>query len=549
MLVIMTIDLFYYAYAKKRLSFEFLILMNDPIETLRFIFRSFWMTLLLLPCLIYFLSKFCKPYFKLPNLSIQESSPFHSLLLMIVFIVISVFAIRGGWQGRPLKPIMAFQNDNLLLGHLGMNGFYNMLTTFYKSESYPIKENWKQDIVALRNMLGGGSDKFISEEYPFYRKLTLQGLPKKKNIVIIVMESWGFDDLGRSGNKKNVTPFFDQLSKKGLFFTEYYTPGSRTIQMLPAVVSSIPSLFGNIFTNSSYQHNRQKSLASILKDEGYSTFFIYAAKKNSMSFSSYANLVGFQKIISKEDFDLDEVEEDDVWGVYDEYAFQRFLEEIEEIKKTKKPFFGMIKTIHPHLPHSVPSHKKKDFPSNMSFHDDMRYTDLCLEEFLSEVRKKKYYRDTLFVITGDHAYGDKNTLAIHHAPLLFYAPSFIPPREDRLLASQLDIMPTILTILNLSTNHAAMGKSIWLRDENSQSSSWAIIDMGYTVGFMSGQYVLIHSREKVLSLYDFTSDYELTDNIIDRVDIKKTITKIKRQWDVYSSAVGFSIMNDQIVPP
>ena len=546
MIVIMIIDFFYYAYGHKRLSFEFFIFFNDPIEILRFIFKSFWMMLLLVPCIFYFLNKFCKRYFTLPSSNQQANSPLSSCLLMIILIVFSVFAIRGGWQGRPLKPIMAFQNDNLLLGHLGMNGLYNILTTLYKAESYPIKDNWQQNIKKLRNMLNGGSDIFMSEQYPFYRKSKFQGKPKKKNVVIIVMESWGYDDLGRSGNKKNITPFFDQLTKKGLFFNKHYTPGSRTIQMLPAVVSSIPSLFGNIFTTSSYQNNRQKSLANILKDEGYATFFIYAAKKNSMGFSSYATLTGFEQIISKENFNQKKVEMDGVWGVYDEYAFQRFL---KEANKAKKPFLGMIQTLHPHLPHSVPSHRKKDFSPNMSFYDDMRYTDFCLEQFFSEVQKKDYYHDTLFVITGDHAYGNKKTLAIHHTPLLFYAPSFISQGEDNLLSSQLDIMPTILEILNLSTNHASMGKSVWSRKQNNHHSDWALIDMDHVVGFMSGQYILIHSRDKALSLYDLILDHKLTHNLIDRVGIQKIKTKIKKQWDVYASAVGFSIMNDQIILP
>ncbi len=550
MLIIMTVDLIYYGYAHKRISFEFLIFFNDPIEISRFIFKSFWIIFLLIPFIFYFLNRTFKNYFILTNLNNQKCSLFNSLFLIIFIVIFSIFSIRGGWQGRPLKPIMAFQNANLPLGHLGMNGLYNILTTLYKSESYPIKDDWQKGTTILRNMLGGAHDKFISKEYPFYRRSKFKKQAKKRNIILIVMESWGYDDLGRSGNKKNVTPFFDQLTKKGLLYTQHYTPGSRTIQMFPAIVSSIPALFGHIFTTSSYQYNHQWSLANILTTEGYKTFFIYAAKENSMGFSSYANLIGFQKIISKEDFNLSEVEQDGAWGVYDEYAFQRFL---EEAKEAKKPFFGMIKTIHPHLPHSVPSHHKKRFPINMNFYDDMRYTDFCLKSFFDKVRKEDYYSNTLFIITGDHAYGNKKTLALHHTPLLFYAPDFIPQGENDLLSSQLDIMPTILEILNLSTVHASMGKSIWSKKKRSKSKlsisfNWSFIDMDHTVGFMSDQYILISSRKKTLSMYDFMIDPTLNNNLMDDVSVENIKREMTKKWNIYASAIGYAIMNDKIMP-
>ena len=556
MLLMMLIDLIYYSYSQKRLSFEFLIFFHDPLEAVRFVLVSFWYLLPVIIVFGYFIIRFL-------NISLQigpESSAQHfrqyswpgSLVRCGVLILFSVFAIRGGWQGRPLKPIMAFQNDNLALGHLGMNGFYNVVTALYKPVRYTVQADWKKNIETLKSLVDHGSDDFLSDEYPFYRKSGPAGSPQKKNVIIVIMESWGYGDLMRHegpGDRENPAPFFNAISQKGLFFTRHYAPGARTIQMLPSVVSSIPTLFGNVFITSPHQHNRQRSLANILKEEGYSTFFIYAAKENSMGFSSYARFIGFDQTISRDDFNASQVEQDGAWGVYDEYAFERLL---EETRKARKPFLGMLVTIHPHLPHKVPSHRKKDYPPKMDFYDDMRYTDFCLKQFFDQIKKEEYFKDTLFVISGDHAYGDKSPLSIHHIPLLFYAPGFIPARKDDSPASQLDIMPTILNVLNISTEHASMGKSLILsqgnRPNEKPSNQWSLIDMDYAAGFMRDEHILISSKDQPIGLYRFISDPSLTNNLLKDEKTRQIKNEMMKEWGVYSSAVGHSIMNDKIIP-
>ena len=541
MICIIIIDFLYYKYAHKKVGFEIFIFLNDPIEFFKFGFKSFWYIIALVPVLFFLQKKLWSKFFTIKD-SFDQTSFKSRIIFFVFFIFLAVTGIRGGWQGRPLKPVMAFQNDSCFLAHLAMNGAYNILTAIYKSNHYPVHKNWKESISLLQKMLGNSKEKFISEKYPFYRKFEPKKTPLKKNVVLIVMESWGFSDLGYSGHPRKSTPFFDKLLKKGMLFTRHYANGPRTIIMISSVASSIPPLFGNVYTTSSYQNNRQTSLASILKDYGYSTLFAYSAKKNSMGFSSYATRSGFDEVITKDSFDLSKVEQDGVWGVYDEYTFDKIL---SKIRKIPPPFFVMMETIHPHLPYSVPSHQKKNFPGKLDFYDDMRYTDMCLERFLNSIRKEPFFKNTLFVILGDHAYGEKKGLDLYHTPLLFYSPGFISPSKKSILASHVDIMPTILDILNIQTKHSSMGKSLISEVE---MGNWAILDMDHLVGFMRGNYILISDENKAISFYDFIQDPQLKNNLFHHSKYSLIQKTIKKEWEVYSSAIGYSIMNDKIVP-
>ena len=545
--VISIFDIVYYNFSQKRLGFEIFIFLREPFDTLSFIFKDFWFL-----CIIAFgfLAVFLKirSYF-FGGYKGEEHVPASlqkRLLALFISIIVSIIGIRGGLQSKPLKPLMAFQSNNLFSGQMALNGLYTVFYSIYKSDDYPIRADWRQEIKKFRALIAKQDEIFPLEEYPFYRKNKAPKIyPKlKKNLVLIVMESWGMGDIGYSQKaiKDTPTPFFDNIARRGLFFTQHYSAGQRSIAMPSAILSSIPPIFGNIFANSSHQHNRHKGLTSILKDIGYQTIFIHAAKEDSMGFSSYATASGFQKVITKDSFDLSKVETDGVWGVFDEYAFQRLY---EEIKKAERPFFAMISTLHPHPPHKLPNHKKINFSGEVGFYEDMKYTDECLEDFFKMVQKEEFFKDTLFIVTSDHAYEKKKGLNLFHTPLLFYAPALIRPEVDNELASHLDILPTVLDLLELPGEHSSMGKSPLGREAQDR---WALVDLDSLSGWMQDGFLLLSSHQESVGLYNYKTDPLLKMNLISKPGFTNIQKRLEGHWVSFSSAVGYSIMNNRISP-
>src|SRR5690606_3286191 len=96
-----------------------------------------------------------------------------------------------------------------------------------------------------------------------------------------------------NGTYTGYTPFLDSLTGHSLSFTYSFSNGRKSIDGLPSVVSSIPSL-GVPYFLSPYSGNRINSLASLLKEKGYHSSFFHGAPNGSMGFEAFMNIAGFE---------------------------------------------------------------------------------------------------------------------------------------------------------------------------------------------------------------------------------------------------------------
>ena len=535
-------DLIYFESSHKRLSFEIKIYFQNFFDINYMTWTQYtgititsYIIIFLVFILWYFLfKKYLNTMFKI------TSSYITSFLSLFFFILISIVCIRGGLQSRSLKPTMAFQDNNTFLGSLALNPIYTVITALYKGDKYPIyNHEASKNQKVLHNLLKTPTTEFINTEYPFYRKTQPQEHSIKKNIVILVMESWGYKDLGRSGNSVSPTPFFDQLSTKGYFFSNHYSSGLRTLPMLAAIINSIPSVQGIFYSNSSYQFNHQRSLPTILKENGYETIFMYAAKDGSMGFSPYATFSGFNKVITKNDFNTNDVETDGVWGVYDEYALERLHKELQIYSK-ENPVFAMFMSLHPHTPFTQPKHWNQKIKDD--FYNDMNYTDSVLEKFFTTAEKSDYFKNTIFIIVGDHAYGsNKHGVELFHTPLLIYAPHLLKGKIIPTVVSHLNIAPTIIDLLSIKTKYSFMGSSVF-----NSSSSFAMVDFDNYTGWIENNLVALFLQNKAIGIYDYKKDVLLKENLQNRY--KHEMEDFYEKYIGYISAIGSSISNDKVVP-
>lgn len=540
-------DIFYYAKSNKKIGFEIVITLQNFGDLAYLALTSYWYAFILLGALFYATYLLWQKYILsyITDLVKGRRNFSQRMAILILALILLPIGIRGGLQSRPLKPVMAFQNDNMFLGYLALNGYYSALTALYKKDTLPVHNSEIDEIApVVREIVGAEHERFLNDDFIFYRETRESSEQKDYNVVILIMESWGYSDTGVGGQQLNTTPYFDSLVRKSLLYTRHYTTSQRTIPVLPAVVSSIPTLFGQVYTTSSYQQNRQRGIATILKEKGYRSILAYAAKPGSMGISTYAPIAGFENLITRDSFDLDKVGHDGVWGVYDEYTFKKLHEEFE---KSDKPFIAFMKTIHPHPPFTTPDNKDYFNGKGTPFLNDMRYTDECLRDFMQMAQESDYYDNTLFVILGDHSFGRKKGMQIFHTPLLFHAPGLIKPGRSDRLASNLDILPTILDLLNIETTHSSMGKSLLPAADTEER---IIVDLDNIVGYGNSDFILMSSTQKPIGLYNHRRDHLLENNLLgsNSTEAIKQKNRLKKEWDAYLSAISLSIMNDKIAP-
>ena len=82
----------------------------------------------------------------------------------------------------------------------------------------------------------------------------------------------------------------------------------------------------------------------------------------------------------------------------------------------------------------------------------LNYTDWALGEFIKKFSKRKDFGETVFIITADHAlahFQGSDPYGKFRIPLIIYSPDNFSPKKYELFASQIDLFPSLVELLDL----------------------------------------------------------------------------------------------------
>ncbi|MCM1512416.1 MAG: sulfatase-like hydrolase/transferase [Oxalobacter formigenes] len=380
-----------------------------------------------------------------------------NIVICCIVTAILIIGIRGGISNtKPLR--VADTHPDLDLGNWALNTPF----TFIKSlrGKNIIEKKYFNDSHALLSRLNGfaGKPSIIN---------TCQ-TTRPQNVIVIIMESLSLSYMGKINHVKGYTPFIDSLAEKSLFFPNAFANAARSIEGVPAVLGGIPSLGATSFLASNYANARFEGMGTALAKQGYTTAFFHAAKKGSMSFDRFAILAGFQQHFSLEDYPFPS--EADSWGIPDEPYFQYVATEIDKMYAKEKPFAAAVFSLSGHTPYHIPLKYENILPE--APHKMLRaqqYADIALRQFFDTVSKKTWFKNTLFVITADHAsiqFMDayrNDPLGSWRIPIIFYHPSIsLPNMTEEDPVQQIDILPSILDFLGIRSDKSIpLGRSVF----------------------------------------------------------------------------------------
>jgi phosphoglycerol transferase MdoB-like AlkP superfamily enzyme len=307
----------------------------------------------------------------------------------------------------------------------------------------------------------------------------------KKNVVIIILESFSDKMIHQTMNGIKITPFTDSLLSQSCYYENGIANGKQSIEALPAIFASIPHLMNTPYILSSFCNNRLNALPSILRSHGYSTAFFHGAKNGSMRFDSFSKKLGFDHYYGKDEYP-NKSHDNGFWGISDGY-FNPWT--VQEISKIKQPFFVSLFTISSHHPYQIPKKYSKKISDalseeQLSFH----YADESLRDFFSKAQKEPWYKNTVFVICADHTPQqlDKSSKSIFdkfHIPIAFFTPDkSIAIEKKSSYFQQIDIAPYILNYLAMKTKFYAFG--------NDATISEGLI-------YLNGNYYLLSNNKEI----------------------------------------------------
>lgn len=284
---------------------------------------------------------------------------------------------------------------------------------------------------------------------------------KHKNVVLISVESLSAEFMAAYGNTEGITPFLDSLAQKSIFLTNLYATGNRTVRGLEALTLCVPPTPGESIVKR--KDNKDKfTTGSVFKSKGYSVKYLYGG------YSYFDNMKDFfagngYDIIDRDNFTPEEITFANIWGVSDEDMARKAIKEMNAQAKTGKPFFNHWMTVSNHRPFTYPE-GRIDIPGTAkSRQGGVKYTDYALKLFFELAKKESWFKDTVFVIVADHCASSAGRTELpldrYRIPCLIYA-DFLEAEQIDKLASQIDVMPTVMGLLNFSYESKFLGQNI-----------------------------------------------------------------------------------------
>ena len=398
-------------------------------------------------------------------------------------LVLLVFTSRGGFASEPLRWGDAFFSETTFANHLALNGFFTLgrsaWDTIYSKHPFWASRLPAAEASAITaNMLLLPDDESLAgADHPLLRRsgAVAEAASRPRNVVVILMESFAGRYCGALGDDHGLTPEFDRLAEEGVLFTRAFANGTHTHQGVYATLTSFPNLPGYEFLMKMMEASQEFSgLPSLLERHDYQSLFLYNGLFSWDNKEGFFRQHGIDRFIGTEDY-VEPVFRDPVWGVSDLDVYRRANQEFRAMAGSR-PFLGVILTLSNHAPFNLPD--PLPFPRihtgnhlEVRF-NGMRYADWALGEFFRLASREEYFKDTLFVITGDHGFAvspniTPMALGRFHVPLLFYAPVHLPPQRRATVASQVDIGPSVMGLLGRNDPHQAWGRNLFapaLRD-------------------------------------------------------------------------------------
>lgn len=512
MMAVNLIDAGYYRFSFKRLTADitrYLGVGGDFNELIPQFLRDYWHIATVFICLLVVLfvvnsliNKKQKPHKEKFSLSLVLKRG----IVLIIAIPLLILVQKGGSFSTPLGLMHASQYTTTQNTALVLNTPFTLYRTFGKP-SLERKDFYSQSEL----------DKIYSPITSFETHNwgdTLFTSPLeigKTNVCVIILESFSAEYLKTyNGSQVSYAPFLDSLAQHSLVF-QGISNGKKSIDGIPAVISSLPIMMEESYLTSVYGNNEIGSIASTLKKQNYTTVFFHGGYNGTMGFDNFTRKVGYDYYYGMNEYNNDK-DYDGNWGIFDEPFLQYCVKQMDTLTK---PFHAAFFTLSSHHPYTMPEeHKNKFSKGTLIVHETVSYTDYALRRFFNEASKCDWFENTLFIITSDHSgltegKDFKTQLGLFKIPMIVYHPKMKQNIISKQFVQQIDVYPTVIDLLNIENEKIfTFGRSPF-----SEKDKYYIYYSNGEYLLMIGNYLSKYKQDDSIELFDVEKDKGLKNNI------------------------------------
>lgn len=507
-------DLGNYAYLKQRIDISSIKLLENPLIAFGMAWESYPMPFILLALLIivYFVWRQINKTLILLNDRPRIFNFGHNVIGFVTSGIIFIFAIWGTFgQYRLLWSDAHFSDDPFIVASaINPILYLNETSSFALEDFNENKTRSNYDLMVKELSI----DKPNSKDLSFSRLKIKKELITQPNIVVIFLESVGFNRMSRSGNPLNSTPNLDELSKHSIFFNRFYIPMVGTARSVFGLITGIHDVASVETASSNPRIVNQYSSINALKN--YEKYYIMGGSASWRNVRSLLkNNIPDIKIMEQDQMDYPRL---DIWGISDNNLFKVAHKTFERMN-TSNPFFAIVQTASNHRPYSISEevegfnliNVESSILSNAGFDSEeqfnsMRMLDHAVGEFILSAKSSAYFDNTFFLFFGDHGTSDPRAMHMpksdfdlklrsYQVPFFIYSPGLIKNGSIRSDVSQLvDILPTINGLAGNNYENRTMGRDL-LNDEIPIDPLALIINKK-----MANQHIAVIGKNHYLSM-------------------------------------------------
>lgn len=445
------------------------------------------------------------------------------LILIIVFLT-----IRSSLGHRPVNPSVASFSQDSMVNQLPLNSPYSLMYAIYEqsrdNEAGTVRYGVMDATEMLERIVQEAGitplvDSFVSGPTRHLQSAR-NGQEKPQNIVIILEESLGAEAVGSLGGL-DLTPWLDKTANEGIWMEQLYATGTRSDRGIEAVITGFTPTSKRSVVKLVETQDNFFTIASLLEKKGYQTSFIYGGQAHFDNMRRFFLNNGFQTVIDQNDY------EDPVfvaaWGVSDEDLFNRADQVFSQAGD--QPFFSLVFSSSNHMPFDIPPNRVEPATDeNADRSTAIKYADYALGQFLEKARKSSYWSNTVFLVIADHnsrVYGNQLVpIERFHIPGVFLGGK-IEPRRVPGITSQIDMLPTLLSLAGVSAEHPGIGRDLTTTDYW-QGAGRAMMQFNQIFAYMVPGKVVIMQPDLPASAFLYQPRGELIPDPLPDPELEKT---------------------------
>lgn len=384
-----------------------------------------------------------------------------------------------------------------------------------------------------------------------------QNVKDKPNIVIVMLESVSSSAAGLDDPSKTVMKNLAGLAKDGALINSTYVPVSHTTKSIWTTFTSTTPVIDADYVEAIPVDVPYETLPTILSKQGYRSGFFEMSKGSFECGPGLMKNMGFDWAWFRENKD----DKSTYLGYMSGDDCKMIPDAVEWASQSRDPFLLTMVTSVTHDPFELPSDKKykkdkkgwKDKKNEKTafqkYMQTVKYSDKFLGDLYEALKKKSLTDNLILCVIGDHGTSFRETKItsrwhpyqeVIQVPWVIHWPGHVMPQKITSPKSQLDVTPTLLSLMGYDIKDAGFEGINALERTNAMRrfyfSSWY---GNSPLGFVQNdkKYIFYPSRDKVFA-FDLANDPAETKPELVNQAVAEKIKQIVLSWQQYSKRIS-----------